>query len=157
MSASCFARHAARPSGLSDQSSEVAAFPGPETGVVALVLLTAFVRLERHGADLVRRASVHSVNGCFHRCVDHRRHHHLPTIATSAETLPPTTTTAPSPPPSSRAVLADISMTSVPPDVIVPTNEASLDEVTNPINGRRGGRRPLPDDLDCVTATPDAA
>jgi hypothetical protein len=52
-----------------------------------------------------------------------------------------------------HAVLADISMTSVPTDVIVPTNEASLDEVTNPINGRRGGRRPLPADLDCVTGT----
>ena len=41
-------------------------------------------------------------------------------------------------------VLADITMTSVPSDVIVPTSDASLDEVTNPINGRRGGRRPLP-------------
>jgi hypothetical protein len=44
-------------------------------------------------------------------------------------------------------------MTSVPPDVIVPTNEASLDKVTNPINGRRGGRRPLPENLDCVTGS----
>ena len=52
-----------------------------------------------------------------------------------------------------RAVLADISMTSVPPDVIVPTTEASLDQETNPINGRRGLRRPLPNDLDCVTGT----
>ena len=52
------------------------------------------------------------------------------------------------------AVLADISMTSVPPDVIVPTSAASLDEVTNPINGRRGGRRPLsPSEIDCVTGT----
>jgi hypothetical protein len=49
-------------------------------------------------------------------------------------------------------VLAGISMRSVPPDVIVPTNEASLDALSNPINGRRGGRR-LPEDLDCVTGT----
>ncbi len=49
--------------------------------------------------------------------------------------------------------LAGISMTSVPPDVIVPTNAASLDEVTNPINGRRGARRPLPEPLDCETGT----
>ena len=48
-------------------------------------------------------------------------------------------------------VLAGITMTSVPADVIVPTNEASLDTVTNPINGRRGGRRLLPEDFDCVT------
>jgi hypothetical protein len=44
-------------------------------------------------------------------------------------------------------------MTSVPADVIVPTNEASLDQATNPINGRRGRRRPLPKDLECVTGT----
>ena len=50
-------------------------------------------------------------------------------------------------------MLADISMTSVPSDVILPTNEASLDEVTNPINGRRGSRRPLPEEVDCVTGT----
>jgi hypothetical protein len=50
-------------------------------------------------------------------------------------------------------VLAGISMTSVPPDVIVPTSTASLDEVTNPINGRRGARRPLPEAPDCVTGT----
>ena len=48
-------------------------------------------------------------------------------------------------------MLADISMASVPPDVIVPTNDASLDKVTNPINGRRGGARPLPYDLGCAT------
>ncbi|MEP7201291.1 MAG: hypothetical protein ABI894_01710 [Ilumatobacteraceae bacterium] len=35
----------------------------------------------------------------------------------------------------------------------MPTNEASLDKVTNPINGRRGGSRPLPEDLDCATGT----
>ena len=55
-----------------------------------------------------------------------------------------------------RDVLADITMTSVPPDVIVPTSEASLDEVTNPINGRRGGRRPFPAEVDCVTETIEA-
>jgi len=41
----------------------------------------------------------------------------------------------------------------VPSDVIVPTSEASLDKVTNPINGRRGGRRTLPGTVECVTAT----
>ena len=52
-----------------------------------------------------------------------------------------------------RDVLAGISMTSVPSDVIVPTTETSLDAVTNPINGRRGARRPLSEELDCVTGT----
>lgn len=67
-----------------------------------------------------------------------------------------TTTTSIATPAVDRAVLAGISMTSVPADVIVPTTEASLDEVTNPINGRRGARRPLLDDLDCVTGTTPA-
>ena len=53
-------------------------------------------------------------------------------------------------------MLADITMTSVPSDVIVPTSDASLDEVTNPINGRRGGRRPSPGELDCVAGTTEA-
>jgi hypothetical protein len=44
-------------------------------------------------------------------------------------------------------------MTSVPPDVIVPSNESSLDTATNPINGRRGSRRPLADDVGCATGT----
>jgi hypothetical protein len=46
-------------------------------------------------------------------------------------------------------------MTSVPPDVIVPTSESSLDEVTNPINGRRSisSSRRLPADPDCGTGT----
>ena len=52
-------------------------------------------------------------------------------------------------------MLADITMTSVPSDVIVPTSDASLDEVTNPINGRRGGRRPFPAEVDCVAGTTD--
>ena len=50
-------------------------------------------------------------------------------------------------------MLADITMTSVPSDVIVPTSDASLDEVTNPINGRRGDRRPSPGEFDCVAGT----
>jgi hypothetical protein len=41
-------------------------------------------------------------------------------------------------------------MTSVPPDVIVPTTDASLDDVTNPINGRRSDRRPSPDEIQCA-------
>jgi protein MpaA len=40
-------------------------------------------------------------------------------------------------------VLQGISMTTVPPDVIVPTSPASLAKATNPINGRRGGTHPL--------------
>jgi hypothetical protein len=52
-----------------------------------------------------------------------------------------------------RDVLADITMTSVPSDVIVPTSDASLDAATNPINGRRGGRRPYADELDCGAGT----
>lgn len=44
-------------------------------------------------------------------------------------------------------------MTSVPTDVIVPTSEASLDELTNPINGRRAGRRPVDNDVDCDAGT----
>jgi hypothetical protein len=70
------------------------------------------------------------------------------TMPAPASTTPPTSTAAPVVDP---AELADISMTAVPPDVIVPTSEASLDEVTNPINGRRGARRPLPEELDCAT------
>ena len=81
------------------------------------------------------------------------------TVVTSSSTVP-TTVDTPSPTTTTenlvvnRAVLADISMTSVPADVIVPTDEASLDKETNPINGRRGRRRPLPGDLECVTGTP---
>jgi hypothetical protein len=73
-------------------------------------------------------------------------------MPTSVDTLPSTTTST-VPQVVDREVLADITRTSVPSDVIVPTNDASLDAVTNPINGRRGGRRTLPEDLDCATAT----
>ncbi len=76
----------------------------------------------------------------------------LSTMPTVGDTPSPTTTSTVTPV-VDRDLLADISMTSVPPDVIVPTNEASLDDVTNPINGRRGGPRPVPEDLDCVTGT----
>ena len=72
------------------------------------------------------------------------------TVAPDDTVSPPTSTAAPV---VDRDVLADISMTSVPADVIVPTTEASLDAVTNPINGRRGGRRSLPENNDCVTGT----
>jgi hypothetical protein len=82
------------------------------------------------------------------------------TVATTPESTipitvgtPASTTTSTSQPMLDRDVLAGISMTSVPPDVIVPTNEASLDTVTNPINGRRGGRRTLPANFDCLTGT----
>ena len=74
-----------------------------------------------------------------------------PTTVATDDTPPPTT--SPAAPVVDREVLADISMTSVPPDVILPTNADSLDEVTNPINGRRGALRSLPEDLDCATGT----
>jgi hypothetical protein len=73
------------------------------------------------------------------------------TTLAPVETLSPTTSTEA--PVVDRDVFADISKTSVPPDVIVPTSASSLDAVTNPINGRRGGRRPLPETVDCVTGT----
>jgi hypothetical protein len=76
----------------------------------------------------------------------------LSTMPTSTATLSPTTTSTASPV-VDRDLLADISMVSVPSDVIVPTNDASLDETTNPINGRRGGRHPVPDQVDCMTGT----
>jgi hypothetical protein len=70
------------------------------------------------------------------------------TTSIADDTPPPTTTT--SVPVVDRKVLAGISMTSVPSDVIVPTSGASLDTVTNPINGRRGGRDRRPEDLNCM-------
>ncbi len=63
---------------------------------------------------------------------------------TSTTTRAPTTTTA-----ADTSGLAGISMTVVPPDVIVPTSNASLDK-TNPINGGRGGAHPVPDELACA-------
>jgi hypothetical protein len=77
----------------------------------------------------------------------------ISTMPTVGDTLSPATTTSTAAPVVAPDVLADISLTSVPPDVIVPTTDASLDEVTNPINGRRGGRRPPPEELDCVAET----
>lgn len=75
----------------------------------------------------------------------------VPTPPASVDTQLPITT---SPPPVvDRDLLADITMTSVPSNVIVPTSDASLDAATNPINGRRGGRRPYPDELDCGAGT----
>ena len=65
---------------------------------------------------------------------------------TSPATTPDTSVTSVA----DRAVLADIAMTSVPPDVIVPTSDASLNPKTNPINGRRGDPRRVPDDIDCA-------
>jgi hypothetical protein len=47
-------------------------------------------------------------------------------------------------------------MTSVPPDVIVPTGPASLDKATNPINGRRGGPHPVSAGSDCGVDESDA-
>jgi hypothetical protein len=72
----------------------------------------------------------------------------IPTIAASATLAPTTTTSA-----GVGAALDGISMTAVPPDVIVPTSNASLDRVTNPINGRRGERSSRPAGFDCVAET----
>jgi protein MpaA len=75
------------------------------------------------------------------------------TTAAPTTTAPTTTSTVPAVDPS---VLAGISMTAVPADVIVPTSPASLDKATNPINGRRSAERRSPDDLKCASATTDA-
>jgi protein MpaA len=77
-----------------------------------------------------------------------------PTSSVPSSTAPPATTTIPVPV-VDPAVLADISMTAVPPDVIVPTSDATLDKATNPINGGRGGPRPE-ERLECVTRSSDA-
>ena len=74
-----------------------------------------------------------------------------------------TTTTTTSPSIVDPATLADISFTSVPADVIRPTSDLTLDAAANPINGRRGGQRPLDeyracaldDATACLTATLD--
>lgn len=78
------------------------------------------------------------------------------TLPASGDTVPTETSTETSfeTPIVDLEVLAGISMTSVPPDVIVPTSEESLNEASNPINGRRRGvRRPLPEEVDCETGT----
>jgi hypothetical protein len=74
----------------------------------------------------------------------------LSTTTTAMEMPSPTKTTTVVPAVDPE-MLDDISMTSVPKDVIVPSDESSLDNETNPINGRRGARRPLADDLGCAT------
>jgi Zinc carboxypeptidase len=76
-----------------------------------------------------------------------------PTIPDADTTLGEPTTSTEAPVVADVGVLAGISMTEVPRDVIVPTSAESLDSVSNPINGRRGRPRPLPDDFDCVTET----
>jgi hypothetical protein len=53
-------------------------------------------------------------------------------------------------------VIADVSMTWVPPDVVLPTSSWTLAEATNPINGRRSGRRLLPGERECGGAEPAA-
>ncbi len=77
------------------------------------------------------------------------------TLPASGDTVSPETSTETSfeTPIIDPEVLAGISMTSVPADVIVPTSEESLDEASNPINGHRGVRRPLPEEVDCETGT----
>src|SRR5262245_27077077 len=94
----------------------------------------------------------------------------IPTVAAAA-TDPPATAHAPATadtlatdaPATSDAAglpagpLAGISMTAVPPGVIVPTTDASLDKAPNPINGRRGGTLPAPGAYDCVSHGADPA
>jgi protein MpaA len=77
-----------------------------------------------------------------------------PTSVATSTTAPATTSSVPTPA-VDPAVLADISMTSVPPDVIVPTSDATLNKTTNPINGGRGGPRPE-ERLECMTRSTDA-
>jgi murein peptide amidase A len=77
-----------------------------------------------------------------------------PTSPGPSSTAPMTTTSVPTPAVDPE-VLADISMTFVPPDVIVPTSDATLSKATNPINGGRGGPRPE-ERLECVARSSDA-
>jgi hypothetical protein len=74
----------------------------------------------------------------------------VPPTITIPTTLPASTTALPASPPVDPAQLADISMTWVPPDVIVPTSESLL-SAANPINGPRGGLHPLSDAPGCVS------
>ena len=67
---------------------------------------------------------------------------------TVAPTVLPPSTSAPAPatPPALAArtsTVAEVSMTAVPADLILPTGGETLMKATNPINGRRGGTHPL--------------
>jgi hypothetical protein len=85
----------------------------------------------------------------------------IPVPATTG--APPTMATTPTTAAPAPDGLEGISMTAVPPDVIVPTGPASLNKKTNPINGGRGGSHPqaAPDDcdvrssIDCLTGVLD--
>jgi len=65
-------------------------------------------------------------------------------------TVPPLVGDPAGPAPPGGELLDGITMVSVPDDVIRPTSAATLNETANPINGRRGGIRPLPQELACV-------
>jgi hypothetical protein len=74
--------------------------------------------------------------------------------STLPEEVPATTGTAGSDRP--RPSLAGITMASVPTDVIVPSDAASLNDSHNPINGARGGERPASGDPECEAGTDPA-
>ena len=111
------------------------------------------MQLRQLGLDGLGYACRFAVSGRTHRGADHPGRHvaldagHL--CGDDLDDLDDLHRAAAGGPP----VLADISMTSVPADVIVPTTPASLDASTNPINGRRGGPRPSAGEIDCVTGT----
>jgi len=86
------------------------------------------------------------------------------TLPTPAESTSPTSPVFPTPSddegtdsPAEPDVLRGISMTSVPTDVIIPSDASSIDPETNPINGRRARQRSVLVDLDCErgSAPPD--
>ena len=53
------------------------------------------------------------------------------------------------------SAVADVSMTSVPADLILPTGDDTLVKPTNPINGRRGGAHPLAGAPTCIVDPSD--
>lgn len=73
-----------------------------------------------------------------------------PDASTSTAPPPLTTATAPRTTAPRLASLDDVSMTSVPADLIVPSTVESLDKKTNPINGGRGGNHPVPGAPTCT-------
>lgn len=70
-----------------------------------------------------------------------------PTTAAPTASEAPTTTAAPAPTTTARPApiepdVAAVTMSAVPPELLLPTSEATLEERTNPINGRRSLARP---------------
>ena len=72
-----------------------------------------------------------------------------PTTSSTSAPIPPTTPITRIAPEAAAAIANVMTMTSVPADAIVPTSDASLEAVTNPINGRRGPSRSTSAGLGC--------